>query len=48
MVESTYIESKKTLFEKITQAVEDGNDEFTREALDDNNASINLILKERH
>ena len=42
------VESKKTLFAKITDAVEEGNDELVREALDDNNASINYILRERH
>ena len=42
------VESKISLFDKITQAVEEGNDELTREALDDSNASINYILRERH
>ena len=42
------VEYEKTLFDKIAQAVEEGNDELTREALDDNNASINYILRERH
>ena len=38
------VEYEKTLFDKIAQAVEEGNDELTREALDDNNASTDRHL----
>ena len=42
------VESKrKNLFDKLTHAVEEGNVDFVRTALDESQASMNYIVREK-